>query len=53
MSEIQIFKTEKGTEIEVQFDNESFWLSLKEISTLFERDKSVISRHLRNIYKEG
>ena len=53
MSEIQIFKTEKGTEIEVQFDNETFWLSLKEISTLFERDKSVISRHLRNIYKEG
>ena len=52
MSEIQIFKTEKGTEIEVQFDNESFWLSLNEIATLFERDKSVISRHLKNIYKE-
>ena len=52
MSEIQIFKSEKGTEIEVQFDNESFWLSLNEIATLFERDKSVISRHLKNIYKE-
>ncbi len=52
MSEVQIFKTEKGTEIEVQFDNESFWLSLNEIATLFERDKSVISRHLKNIYKE-
>ncbi len=52
MSEIQIYKTEKGTEIKVQFDNETFWLSLNEISTLFEKDKSVISRHLKNIYKE-
>jgi len=53
MSEIIIYKTQdKGTQIEVKFDNESFWLSLNEIATLFERDKSVISRHLKNIYKE-
>lgn len=51
--EIQIYKTEKGTEIKVQFDNDSFWLSLNEIALLFERDKSVISRHLKNIYQEG
>lgn len=48
MSEIIIYKTQdKGTQIEMKFDNESFWLSLNEIATLFERDKSIISRHLK------
>ena len=39
--------------IEVRIDEETVWLSLNQISQLFGRDKSVISRHLRNIYKEG
>ena len=41
--------------IEVQIDeeNETFWLSLNQIAQLFERNKSVISRHLKNIFKEG
>jgi hypothetical protein len=34
-------------------EGETFWLSLNQIAQLFERDKSVISRHLRNIFKEG
>lgn len=40
--------------IEVRLDevNETFWLSLNQISNLFERDKSVISRHLKNIFKD-
>jgi hypothetical protein len=33
--------------------NETVWLSFNQIAQLFNRDKSVISRHLRNIYKEG
>jgi len=39
--------------IEVRLDgiNETFWLSLNQIAELFERDKSVISRHLKNIFK--
>jgi hypothetical protein len=43
------------TYIEVKLDesNETFWLSLNQISELFERDKSVISRHLKNIFKEN
>ena len=53
MSEIQIYTTDDGTEIKVQFENESFWLSLNDIGVLFERDKSVISRHLKGIYTEG
>jgi prophage maintenance system killer protein len=42
-------------DIEVQLDTvqETLWLNLNQISDLFGRDKSVVSRHLRNIYKEG
>jgi len=41
--------------IEVRLDevNETFWLSLMQIASLFERDKSVISRHLKNIFKDN
>jgi len=52
MSEILIYQNpENKTEIKVQFEGETFWLSLNQISELFGRDKSVISRHLNNIYK--
>ncbi len=54
MSEIIIYQSNNNqTQIEVKFENETFWLSLHEISDLFERDKSVISRHLKNIFTEG
>ena len=39
--------------MEVRLENETVWLSLNQIADLFERDKSVISRHLRNIFKTG
>src|SRR5947209_7472185 len=38
--------------IEVRLERESVWLSLTQIATLFDRDKSVISRHLTNIFQE-
>ena len=51
---IEIYQTkDKKTQIEVKFEGETVWLSLNQISELFGRDKSVISRHLNNIYKEG
>lgn len=50
---IEIYKSNGETKIEVQFDNDTVWLNLNQISELFGRDKSVISRHLRNIYKEN
>lgn len=51
MSEIIIYRTvDKQTELQVQFDGETVWLSLNQISELFERDKSVISRHLKNVF---
>lgn len=39
--------------VEVRFEGETFWLNLNQIAALFERDKSVISRHINNIFKEG
>ena len=52
-SQIEIYQNKDNkTEIEVQFDNETFWLSLNQIADLFGRDKSVISRHLKNIFAE-
>ena len=52
-SQIEIYQNKDNkTEIEVQFDNETFWLSLSQIAELFGRDKSVISRHLKNIFAE-
>jgi prophage maintenance system killer protein len=54
MSEIVIYQTsDNQTQVEVQFEGETFWLSLNQIATLFDRDKSVISRHFKNIYKTG
>lgn len=49
MSEIVIF--EGGSQsVEVRLEGESLWLSLQQIADLFGRDKSVISRHLRNVF---
>ena len=41
------------TQIEVKFENESVWLTQEQLTVLFERDQSVISRHIRNVFKEG
>lgn len=54
MNAIELYKTLTGeTQIEVRFEKDTVWLSLNQISELFGRDKSVISRHLNNIYKES
>jgi len=54
MNEIVIYQgMDNRAQIEVRFENETVWLSLSQIAALFERDKSVISRHLLNIFKEG
>ncbi len=51
MNEIVIYKTpDEQTAIEVQFDGETVWLSINQLGELFERDKSVISRHLKKIF---
>jgi hypothetical protein len=53
-NKIEIYASADGlTQLEVHFVGETFWLNLNQISSLFEKDKSVISRHLNNIYNEG
>ena len=53
-SEIKIYKTKDGeTEIKVKFEEDTVWLNLKQLTELFQRDKSVISRHINNIFREG
>lgn len=52
-SKIEIYQVESGkTEITVRLDNETVWLSLNQLTELFQKDKSVISRHISNIFKE-
>ena len=52
-NEIIIYQADSHSErIEVTLENETVWLSLNQIATLFDRDKSVISKHLKNIFKE-
>jgi hypothetical protein len=53
-SEIIFYRTEDGrTRLEVQLVNESVWLSLNQMAELFQRDKSVISKHIKNVFAEG
>ena len=42
-----------STRIEVKLENDSVWLNINQMADLFGRDKSVISRHLSNVFKEG
>ena len=52
-SGIEIFKTEDGkTQVQVVLENETVWLNLNQMANLFQRDKSVVSRHLSNVFKE-
>ena len=53
-SELVLYKSKDGIiRMDVQLEQETIWLSLNQLAKLFGRDKSVISRHLRNIYKES
>ena len=52
--EIIIYQTEDGrSALDIRLEKETLWLSLNQISELFNRDKSVISRHLKNIFSES
>ncbi len=51
--EIIFYKTEDGkNEIEVHLQEETVWLNQSQLTKLFGRDQSVISRHIKNIFKE-
>ena len=53
-SNIIIYTTEDGlSKIETTFDGDTVWLSIDQMAELFQRDKSTISRHIKNIFCEG
>ena len=52
--EIVIYQAaEGGVAVDVRMVGETVWLNLNQMAALFERDKSVISRHLRNVFTSG
>ena len=53
-SEMIIYTAEDGlAKIETTFDGDTVWLSIDQMAELFQRDRSVIGKHVRNIFKEG
>ena len=52
--EILLYQDPNGqTEINVKFENDTVWLNQKQMSELFDRDRTVINRHINNVFKEG
>ena len=53
-SQMLIYTTEDGlTKIETAFDGDTVWLSKAQMAELFQRDRSVISKHIKNVFEEG
>ena len=53
-SELVIYESKEGDiKLDVNLENETVWLSLEQMSRLFGRDKSVISRHIKHVFDEG
>ena len=50
--EVILYQPNETIKLEVKLDQETVWLSIDEMAILFERDKSVIGKHIRNIFKE-
>ena len=52
--QVEIYKSpDNKIELKVNPDKETVWLTQEQLTRLFERDQSVISRHIRNVFKEG
>ena len=53
-SEIEIYQSNDGqTEVQVTFDNDTVWLNQEQLGKLFDRDRTVVGRHIKNIFSEG
>ena len=52
--QILLYQTPDGeARIEVRLQGETVWLNLDQMAELFQRNKSTISRHIRNVFEEG
>lgn len=53
-SEILLYQTEDGqTKIDVRLEDETVWLSQAQMGELFQKERSVITKHINNVFKEG
>lgn len=53
-NKVLIYQTEDGlTQMDVRMENETVWLTQAQMAELFQKDRTVIGRHIRNVYKEG
>lgn len=50
---VVIYESPEGVQVDVRLDKETVWLTQKQISELFNMERSVITKHLRNIFKDG
>ncbi len=53
MSEIIIYELADGRHVDVRLEGESLWLTQEQIADLFQRERSVITKHVRNIFKSA
>lgn len=53
-SEIEIYQSPDGhAEVQVTFNEDTVWLNQEQLGQLFDRDRTVVGRHIENIIKEG
>lgn len=53
-NKIVIYQTNDGqTSIDVKLENDTVWLSQQQMAMLFDKDRTVIGRHIRNVFEEG
>ena len=52
-NEIVLYQPNEQMSLEVKLENETVWLTQAQMAELFQKDRTVISRHIRNVFKEG
>jgi len=52
-NQVELYQSQDGINLTIQFANETVWLSQEQLALLFERDQSVISKHIKNVFVEG
>ncbi len=52
-NQVELYQSQDGINLTIQFANETVWLSQEQLALLFERDQSVISKHIKNVFIEG
>ena len=53
MNEIVLYQPEESVQIEVRLEDDTVWLTQQQMAELFQKDISVISRHIKNAFAEG